>query len=85
MTYTSVSDRLKIGEMVKYYRTQQGLTQKQLAKKSKKHISTIQRVESTTAIRGVSYKTVIDIAIALKLPAIRFFKNEYPGYKFVLK
>ena len=33
MTYTTVSDRLKIGEMVKYYRTQQGLTQKQLAKK----------------------------------------------------
>ena len=85
MTYTSVSDRLKIGEMVKYYRTQQGLTQKDLAKKSGKSISTIQRVESTTAIRGVSYKTVIDIAIALKLPAIRFFKNEYPGYKFVLK
>ena len=85
MTYTTVSERLKIGEMVKYYRIQNGLTQKDLAKKSKKHISTIQRVESTTAMRGVSYKTVIDIAIALKLPAIRFFKNEYSGYKFVLK
>ena len=85
MTYTTVSDRLKIGEMVKYYRTQQGLTQKQLAKKSKKHISTIQRVESTTARRGVSYNTVIDIAIALKMPATRFLRNEYPGYKFVLK
>ena len=85
MTYTSVSDRLKIGEMVKYYRIQNGLTQKDLAKKSKKHISTIQRVESTTAMRGVSYNTIIDIAIALKLPAIRFFKNEYSGYKFVLK
>ena len=85
MTYTTVSERLKIGEMVKYYRIQNGLTQKDLAKRSKKHISTIQRVESTTAMRGVSYKTVIDIAIALKLPAIRFFKNEYSGYKFVLK
>lgn len=85
MAYIPVEDRLKIGEMVKYYRTQQDLTQKELAKKSKKHISTIQRVESTTAMRGVSYNTVIDIAIALKLPAIRFFKNEYPGYKFVLK
>ena len=85
MTYTTVSDRLKIGEMVKYYRTQQGLTQKQLAKKSKKHISTIQRIESPTAIRGVDRDTVIDIAIALKIPLSRVWKNEYPGYKFVLK
>ena len=85
MAYIPVEDRLKIGEMVKYYRTQQDLTQKELAKKSKKHISTIQRIESTTAIRGVSYNTVIDIAIALKMPATRFLRNEYPGYKFVLK
>ena len=85
MTYTSVSDRLKIGEMVKYYRTQQGLTQKDLAKKSKKHISTIQRIESPTAVRGVDRDTVIDIAIALEIPLSRVWKNEYPGYKFVLK
>ena len=44
MSYIPVEDRLKIGEMVKYYRTQQNLTQKELAKKSKKHISTIQRL-----------------------------------------
>lgn len=85
MTHTTVSERLKICEMAKYYRTQQGLTQKELAKKSKKHISTIQRVESINTIRGVSYNTVIDIAIVLKMPATRFLKNEYPGYKFVLK
>ena len=85
MTYTSLSERLKIGEMVKYYRTQQGLTQKDLAKKSKKHISTIQRIESPTAVRGVDRDTVIDIAIALKIPLSRVWKNEYPGYKFVLK
>ena len=33
MSYIPVEDRLKIGEMVKYYRTQQDLTQKELAKK----------------------------------------------------
>ena len=84
MSYIPVEDRLKIGEMVKYYRTQQDLTQKELAKKSKKHISTIQRIESPTAVRGVNHDTVIDIAIALKIPLNRVWKNEYPGYKFVL-
>ena len=74
-----------IAERITKARKELGLNQKELAKKSKKHISTIQRVESTTAIRGVSYNTVIDIAIALKMPATRFLKNEYPGYKFVLK
>ena len=84
MAYISVEDRLKIGEMVKYYRLQYGLTQRELAKKSKKHISTIQRIESPTAIRGVDRDTVIDIAIALKIPLSRVWKNEYPGYKFIL-
>ena len=85
MAYIPVEDRLKIGEMVKYYRTQQDLTQKELAKKSKKHISTIHSIESPTAVRGVDRNTVIDIAIALKIPLSRVCKNEYPGYKFVLK
>ena len=84
MSYIPVEDRLKIGEMVKYYRTQQNLTQKELAKKSKKHISTIQRIESPIAVRGVDRNTVIDIAIALKIPLSRVWKNEYPGYKFIL-
>lgn len=85
MSYIPVEDRLKIGEMVRFYRIQQDLTQKELAKKSKKHISTIQRIESPTATRGVDRDTVIDIAIALKNPLSRVWKNEYPGYKFVLK
>lgn len=85
MSYIPVEDRLKIGEMVRFYRIQQDLTQKELAKKSKKHISTIQRIESPTATRGVDRDTVIDIAIALKIPLSRVWKNEYPGYKFVLK
>lgn len=84
MAYTSVEDRLKIGEMIKYYRTQNGLSQKELAKKSKKAIVTIQRLESPTAIRGISYDTVIDVSIALEIPLHRVFNNEYPGYKFTL-
>ena len=79
MAYIPVEDRLKIGEMVKYYRTQQDLTQKELAKKSKKHISTIQRIESPTASRGVARDTVIDIAIALKkIHWIEFGRTNIP-------
>lgn len=84
MTYISVEKRLEIGEMIKYYRIQKGLTQKKLAKKSKKHISTIQRLESQTAIRGVSYNTVIDVSNALKIPLSRVFNNEYAGYRFII-
>ena len=84
MAYIPVEDRLKIGEMVKYYRIQKGLTQKKLAKKSKKHISTIQRLESQTTVRGVSYNTVIDVSNALKIPLNRVLNNEYAGYRCII-
>lgn len=84
MAYISVEDRLKIGEMIKYYRIQKGLTQKKLAKKSKKHISTIQRLESQTTIGGVSYNTVIDVSNALNIPLNRVLNNEYVGYRFII-
>lgn len=84
MTYISVEKRLEIGEMIKYYRIQKGLTQKKLAKKSKKHISTIQRLESQTYIGGVSYNTVIDVSNALKIPLNRVLNNEYAGYRFII-
>ena len=84
MAYIPVEDRLKIVEMVKYYRIQKGLTQKKLAKKSKKHISTIQRLESQTTVGGVSYNTVIDVSNALKIPLNRVLNNEYAGYRFII-
>ena len=74
----------QIGEMVKFYRKERGLTQKELAKRIGKSVKCIEKVESKSSNCIVTLDTLIDISRALEIPLDRFFVNHLPGSTYII-
>ena len=65
---------LKIGLKVSYYRKLNGLSQQELAEKIGKSLGYIGMIEAPGVNKGMSIRTLFDIAEVLGVPIINFFE-----------
>lgn len=60
---------------IKYYRTELGLTQEQLAEKSDLSVSYIKQIESGKDFKNITFNTTYKIAKALKIKIEKLYEN----------
>ena len=67
------SEYLQLGLKIAYYRKLRGLTQEQLAENVDRTPAFIGHVEAPNISKAISLDTLFDIAVALDIPAYKFF------------
>lgn len=65
----------KIGQAIRYYRKERGLTQEQLADKIAISVSYITKIEAPNTDKAFSLEVLFDIADALEMPVSVFLND----------
>lgn len=65
----------KIGQRIKYYRMQKGLTQEQLADKVGISKSYLTKIEAPNCDKPFSLEVLFDISAVLNIPVSYFFED----------